>query len=331
LQLAQAKAEQARLAAEAQAKAAADALAAAQQKAEQERLAAQAQAAEEARQQQIAAQAAQAAAAAAAQQAAASSSQPAAPRSAPFVLSSNYHTKVSNIDIFSRSLDRSEMTISVDYDFARDDGSQRMGVDMVSSEDPTVSGYFSCPAVDVGRSSHNSILFPIKLQSAAADAFRSATLPTDKIWIYFVDGAGIKSYIFQSTMILLWHVPGGARYASAEPSAPQSAVEIEEFKQNNLFAGYVIVKYNLADSGGGKLRLRVYDSANPASADWFANHDVPLKSGPGMQLVKISALPDSPSPDVFKVDTMEIQLLDDTGKILATGTKDVPATWAKRK
>ena len=107
-------------------------------------------------------------------------------------------------------------------------------------------------------------------------------------------------------------------------------MQIESFKQNDLFGGYVIVKYNLL-ADGGKLHLRVFDSSNPSSADWFANGDVALKSGPGMQLVKISVPPEAKSPDVFKVDTLEIQMLDDKGKILATGRKEIPMTWAKRK
>jgi hypothetical protein len=131
-------------------------------------------------------------------------------------------------------------------------------------------------------------------------------------------------------MILLWHVPGGGKAAPAAVAAPQSTVQIESFKQNDLFGGYVIVKYNLL-ADGGKLHLRVFDSSNPSSADWFANGDVALKSGPGMQLVKISVPPEAKSPDVFKVDTLEIQMLDDKGKILATGRKEVPMTWAKRK
>jgi hypothetical protein len=134
-------------------------------------------------------------------------------------------------------------------------------------------------------------------------------------------------------MVLLWHVPGGGAAGGARAAAGaavQNMVQIESFKQNDLFGGYVIVKYNLL-ADGGRLHLRVFDSSNPASAGWFANNDVPLKSGPGMQLVKIGALPQAQSPDLFKADTLEIQMLDSKGNILATGRKDVPMTWAKRK
>ncbi len=312
LEEARLKAEQERLAAEAKATAAAQALEAARLKAEQERLAAEARAKAEA-------------------ETKARVSQPPLGATTPsFVLASKFRTKVSNVDIFSRSLDRSEMTISVDYDFSKEDGRPKMGVDMVSTDDPSVSGYFSSPVMDVGRGSHNSILFPVKLGAAAADAFRRATLPTDKIWVYLVGASGVKSYIFQGTMVLLWHVPGGAKAAPAAAAAPQSTVQIESFKQNDLFGGYVIVKYNLP-ADGGRLHLRVFDSSNPSTADWFASNDVSLKSGPGMQLVKISVPPDGKSPDVFKADTLEIQMLDEKGNILATGRKEAPMTWARQK
>jgi membrane protein involved in colicin uptake len=247
-----------------------------------------------------------------------------------FALSSAFRTKIVNVDIFSRTLDRTEMTISVDYDLSKEDGRPKMGVDVVSTDDPSVSGYFSCPAVDIGRRSHNTILFPVKLIAVAASAFRRATLPTDKIWIYLVDASGVKSYIFQSTMVLLWRVPGAANAGPAAAAPRQSGVQIESFKQNDLFGGYVIVKYNMP-ADGGRLHLRVVDSSNPSTEEWFANNDVSLKAGPGMQLVKIAALPGAKCPDVFKADTLEIQLLDEKGNILATARKDAAMTWAKRK
>ena len=123
------------------------------------------------------------------------------------------------------------MTISVDYDLSKEDGRPKMGVDMVSTDDPSVSGYFSCPAWTLAGGSHNSILFPVKLGAAAAAAFRRATLPTDKIWVYLVDASGVKSYIFQSTMVLLWHVPGGGqRRPRPRPPPPQSTRANREFQ-----------------------------------------------------------------------------------------------------
>ena len=35
--------------------------------------------------------------------------------------------------------------------------------------------------------------------------------------------------------------------------------------------------------------------------------------------------------NVFKADTLEIQMLDEKGNILATGRKEAPMTWARQK
>lgn len=131
---------------------------------------------------------------------------PPAAGASSFMLSSNFHTKISNIDISSRNLDRSALTLSVDYDFAKEDGKQKMGVDFVSAGDPAVSKYFTGPAVRVSRGRHNTVFLPVKLDAAANDIKRT-TLSTDQIWIYLVDAAGVKSYIHQGTLVLFWHVP----------------------------------------------------------------------------------------------------------------------------
>jgi hypothetical protein len=126
--------------------------------------------------------------------------------SSSFVLSSNFHTKISNVDIYSRNLDRSALTLSVDYDFAKEDGKPKMGVDFVNTGDPSVSKCFSGPAMRVSRGRHNTVFLPVKLD-ATADASKQATLSTDQIRIYLVDAAGVKSYIYQVPMVLFWHVP----------------------------------------------------------------------------------------------------------------------------
>ena len=83
------------------------------------------------------------------------------------------------------------------------------------------------------------------------------------------------------------------------------------------FSGSVTVRYNLAVDSG-RIHLRIFDSAKPASGDWFESEDVPIKSGPGLNLVRIKVPPESKGPDFFSADTIEITLLDDKDKVLAT-------------
>jgi hypothetical protein len=251
---------------------------------------------------------------------------------AAFVISTRARTKVSNVDVVNRNIDRTEMTIAVEYQYASDDGPVRMGVDVASTGEPGASDYFSCPAMDVGKGSRNFVMFPVKLNVAAAQGVKRPTLPTDKIWIYLADAAGQKSYIFQGTMMLVWHIPGSAQTdaPATAPSGASSTLEIESFKQNGLFSGYVTVKYNLR-AAEGRLRLRVFDSANPVTASWFTSDDVAIKSGPGMELVKIAVPESAASPDVFNADTVEIQILGADGTVLNTLRKQSPMSWAKPK
>jgi hypothetical protein len=252
-------------------------------------------------------------------------------RKPAFAISSTAKTKVTNIDVVNRNLDRTEMTIAVEYHYSKDDGAVRMGVDVASTDNPGISDYFSCVAANIGKGSRNFVMFPVKLNSAAAHSLNRRTLPTDKVRIYVINAAGEKSYIFQGTMMLVWHISGGSEASpTALAQGSHNTLEIESFKQNDLFSGYVTVKYNLRSSEG-HLHLSVYDSANPATAEWFESDDIPIKSGPGLQLVRIDVPKRAHSPDVFNVDTVEIQMRDAHGSLLASSRNQSPMSWAKPK
>jgi len=280
--------------------------------------------------QRIAEEAAKSEAEAKAQRATATAApvEPAAAGKTAFVISPKTKTRVTNIDIVNRNLDRTEITMAVEYQYSKDDGPARLGVDVASTDDPSLSDYFSSPPVQIGKGSRNFVMFPVKLDVPAAQGVKRASLPTDKVWVYLLNAAGEKSYIFQGTMMLVWHVPGA-------PTAPASAasgnmLEIESFKQNDLFSGYVTVKYNLQPASGA-LRLRIFDSATPATTDWFSSDDVPISSGPGLQLVRIAVPKNAASPDLFNADTVEIQMLDVKGRVLTQLRKQSPMSWAKPK
>jgi hypothetical protein len=130
-------------------------------------------------------------------------------------------------------------------------------------------------------------------------------------------------------MLLSWHSPGGGASTPA-PAPAQSTLQMDDFKQTDTFSGQVIARYNLA-ANAGVLRLRIYDSAKPQSADWFKSEDAPIKSGPGLQPLKISVSPASTGPDLFNADTIEITILDDHDKVLASAKSQTPMIWAKPK
>jgi hypothetical protein len=243
-----------------------------------------------------------------------------------YAIASNLRSKVTNVDVVNRSMDRTEMTIGVEYQYAKEDGLGSLGLDVSSSDDPEAGSYFSSSVSEIGRSSRDFVLIPIKFRPAG-DALKRPTLPTDRLWVYLTDGSGQKSYIFQGTMVLIWKNPAVASVAG--PAIAQNNVQAE-FKQNNAFGGYVTVKYFLAGSVG-KLRLRIFDSANPRSADWFESEDVDVKSGAGFQLVRTAVSKDAASPDLFKADTIQVQLLDGKEKVLTTQNQKIDMSWAKPK
>ena len=219
------------------------------------------------------------------------------------------------------------MTVAVEYQYNKEDAMPKLGVDLASTDEPLAADCFTCVPVDIGKGSRNFVMLPVKLNAAAAQNFKQSTLPTDKVWIYLLDDSGQKSYIFQGTMLLNWHVPGAA---PAPAASPGNTLEIDNFKQNDYFSGYIIVKYNLAIPSG-KLRLRIQDSSDPAVAGYFASDDIPVKEGPGQQLVKIGVPKESKSPDVFSADTIVVQLLSDKNAVLATFKRQTPMSWAKPK
>jgi len=249
----------------------------------------------------------------------------------PFALSSTTKTKVSNVDVVNRNIDRTEMTIAVEYKYAKEDGLPKMGMELASSEEPEAATFFNSPVVDLGHGNRGFVMFPVKLDSAAAQRFRRPTLPTDKVWIYLTDAKGAKSYIYQSTMVLVWHLSSGSASPPSAVATEMNAVEIDSFKQNDLFSGYVTVRYNLANGPTAKLHLKVYDSAKPATADWFACYDLEIKSGPGLQLIRIAVSKEAPSPDVFNADTVEVDMFDQKGAVTASVKKQTPMSWAKPK
>jgi hypothetical protein len=131
-------------------------------------------------------------------------------------------------------------------------------------------------------------------------------------------------------MILVWHIPGAGGTEAAANTA-RNTVEIESFKQNDLFSGYVTVNYNLSAGSEALLRLKIYDSGNPSTVGWFASDDIPIKPGPGVQLVRIAVPKNAPAPDVFNVDTIEVQMLEGNGKVTASVQKKSTMSWAKPK
>jgi hypothetical protein len=148
--------------------------------------------------------------------------------------------------------------------------------------------------------------------------------------VYLLEAATGKRFnLFPAAVLLMWHAPGIA--AAAVAQANGNSVEFDSFQQNDPSSGYVTVKYNCTESRG-QLGVRVFDAANPKSADWFNTQVLEVKQGRGVQVLDIKVEPESTSPtDIFKATTIEIELRDAHGKSTAKLARQTTMTWAKPK
>ncbi|HEY3863925.1 MAG TPA: hypothetical protein VGO59_18775 [Verrucomicrobiae bacterium] len=125
---------------------------------------------------------------------------------AAFTLAPGAKSKIVTVDLLNRNFDRTEMVVSVQYQYNRADRLSKMGVDVTSGDEPGVSTLFSSALFDLAGGTRGIALFPIKLDAPAAQRLKRPMLLTDKVWIYLTDGNGAKSYIHEAAMGLLWRI-----------------------------------------------------------------------------------------------------------------------------
>lgn len=237
-------------------------------------------------------------------------------------------TKITNVDVVNRSLDRTRMTVGVEYEYRDNFGSKpMMGVDVTKMDDLLASRYFQSQAAEIGKSRRNFLLFPVKFQPPSGMTGLSS-YTTDNVLVYLHEASTSKRFnLFSTTMLLLWRPPGAS--PTATKANTESTLEMDDFKQNDPHTGYVTVRYNLV-AGPGKLRMRLFDAAHPASAKWFSTSIKEVKAGRGLQVLDVSVDTEAQIPTpLFKVDTLEIELVDSSGKVAAKITKRSPMNWAK--
>jgi hypothetical protein len=237
-------------------------------------------------------------------------------------------TKITNVDVVNRSLDRSQMTIGVEFEYKDSLPDPLLGVDVTRQGEPAISSYFSSPPTELGRSRRNFVLFPVKFQPPAG-LTDSAGFNTDKVLVYLTEKSTAKKYnIFPATMLLTWRAPGVHAAAPVKNSAA-NAVEIDDFKQNDPSSGYVSIKYTLLNPSA-RLRVKVYDSTNPKNAAYFSINPLDIKSGRSLQVIDVKIEPDSKSPsEIIRADTILVEMVDSAQNVLAKVSRETPMVWAK--
>ena len=147
-------------------------------------------------------------------------------------------TKITNVDVVKRSIDRTEMLIGVEYEYKDQISTPAVGVDVFRQAQPEVSRYFASGAAEISKSRRNFALLPVKFQPPAGLS-DSAAFSTDKIMVYLQEvNSGRRFNIFPATMLLVWRA-AGAKAAANQNNG--NSVEIDDFKQNDASNGYVSV------------------------------------------------------------------------------------------
>jgi hypothetical protein len=251
----------------------------------------------------------------------------------PIKLASNLKTEVRNVDVVATSLDRSQRTFVVEFDYKDNLGPKAiLGVNVLRSTDQSSQGYFVSAPAELGKSRRPLLLFPVKFQPPPdAPASKASSFSTDQVLVYLAENATApQANLFPATMVLPWRAPGAAG-ESAPIASDGSSLTLDSFRQNDLYSGFAKVKYKLV-SPSATLRALIYDSAAPASADFFAIDDETIKAGKGSTIVEIKVKSDAKTTEaIIKADTIEVELVDPTGKVLTRMVEKTPMRWSKPK
>jgi hypothetical protein len=244
-------------------------------------------------------------------------------------------TKITNVDIVNRSLDRTQMTIGVEFEYQDTLDKPLLGVKVARTGDPETADYFESTPLEIGRSKRNFALLPITFNPPASQTAALANYSTDKLIVYLLENTSAQRFeLFTASMLLRWRPPGNAPASApsaASTAAAQDTLEFDDLKQNDLYSGYVTLRYRLA-AGPGKLRLKILEAAKPESAGYFKTTELAVPAGRNAQLLEFSARPDAPCPtDIIKADTVEVELLDASGKVAARLAQPATMSFARPK
>ncbi len=254
---------------------------------------------------------------------------PNTPAASSLEIAQDKKTKITNVDVVNRSIDRTQMTFGVEFEYKDQISDPMLGIDVLRDSEPQVRSYFVSRPMEIGKSRRNFALLPVKFQPPGASGSHG-DFTTDKVVVYLTDKPNTHRYnIYPATMLLRWRAAGDGK--EVRELANANLVEIDDFKQNDPSTGYVSVKYNLLN-GRGKLRAKIYDQNAPQSAAYFTSTLPEIPSGRGVQLIDVRIDSDAKSPsDLVRADTIEVELTDAAGKVLSRTSRQAAMVWARPK
>jgi hypothetical protein len=117
-------------------------------------------------------------------------------------------TKIANIEVVKRSLDRTQMVLGIEFEYQDHLNSPLLGVMVARSEDPQSSQLFVSKPVEIGHSNRSFSLLPVEFQPAAANASSRSPYTTDQVMVYLQEANSPKRYVLlTAAKQLVWGTP----------------------------------------------------------------------------------------------------------------------------
>lgn len=129
-------------------------------------------------------------------------------------------SKITNVDVVNRSIDRSQITLGIEYEYNDRLNKPLLGIEIVRSSEPQVSEFFKSSVEDIGKSRRGFLLFPVKFQppTAATMANQSSFL-TDRVTVILGESGSSRQYdLYSATVLLMWRPAGTSGDGTSSPN-----------------------------------------------------------------------------------------------------------------
>jgi hypothetical protein len=129
-------------------------------------------------------------------------------------------SKITNVDVVNRSIDRSQITLGIEYEYNDQLNKPSLGIEIVSLSEPQASEFFKSSVEDIGRSRRGFLLFPVKFQppTAAAVANQGSFL-TDRVTVILGESGSSRQYdLYSATVLLMWRPAGASANGASSPN-----------------------------------------------------------------------------------------------------------------
>ncbi len=243
-----------------------------------------------------------------------------------------FSTRITHVDVVNRSRDRTSMTIGVEFEMKDRLNDPEMGVRVTRKDEPRAFQLFESEPEPVGRSRRNFLLLPVRFNPSLFPSAGSLTqYATDQIQVYLKEAnkSASKYKLFDTTMLLHWETDSKSKVSQLQ-SINQDYLEIDTFKKNDLYQGYLTVRYRLVSSKTASIRVSLFNSEIPDSRNWMECETRFIDGELGLELLNFKVFYNAkPSTGAsFSLNTILIEMVDADGKVLASINKDTPMTFA---